>query len=189
MRHVNVTMYLALLGLISTRTLSSFSQATQPSQNPAPKKSEYSNGRYVSKKETEDWILSKFRAYVLVDRRHSNVSGKDVITKYSDYKFSFENGCFIVNYLVEEGYGGKSSYREQAKIHIKDISRIIYYGSLTNRLDIIGHYMESIETTNIKTGVSIADKSFTMLVWVKSDLDYDIGNRLSKAFWHLQEYY
>jgi hypothetical protein len=137
-----------------------------------------------SKEETQNWILSTFRKYSYVySVRQTN---NDIPVQYSNYQFDFKKDYFLITYLVEKDYG-KKSYQEQAQLPIKNIEYIVYYGSWNPTLEIFSKGETSFVIKNLSTNDHRWAHSLSIGFWMKEDEDAEIGNRLIKAFGHIQD--
>jgi len=77
----------------------------------------------------------------------------------------------------------------RAEIPIVEINSIVYYGQFTSRLDFSIPSDKMFYVINQNDGSKTAINPLTIGFWVRSQADTDIGNRLQKAFWHLQTFY
>ena len=156
-------------------------QRPQPSEvNVAAQTDMVSSKRNISKKETEDWILNKFKSFsypLYEDRKADNAH-----FSYTDYQFAFKNDNFIISYSVEQDYR-KSKYIEQVNIPIKDVTSIFYGGSLNPRLMISGE--KGFVVRNLSNNAQRFCEFVEIGFWTR-DKESNIDERLSKAFWYLQ---
>lgn len=139
-----------------------------------------------TKKETEDWLLQKLRKYT----KESTISGwliKTNYTKYTNYKFSFDEEYLVVSYnqqYFSEGEAGElQSCTEKLPIYdfesilINNITANIFIS--TKGKTVLTSY-DNFSTHTVSTQVSFL---------FNSNAETDLQERMQKAFVNLKKFY
>lgn len=140
-----------------------------------------------TKKETEDWILSKLRSYT--PEKFSvghKINENDILpayfTNYGNFSFSFDQYYLIVKHDYYENNGSYNSTRIY-RIPVYDISRVYEYEKalwITTKTNSI---LTSETLKNSKTTTTVLSFEFQF------SAETDLEQRIQKAFLNLKKYY
>jgi hypothetical protein len=145
-----------------------------------------SQSKSPTKQETTSWLLVKLAHYQIPLYEDYKDGNLEKTVKTSGFRFSFQNDLFIIEFSKDYDHGKKID-QIRAEIPINEIQSIRYTGAFTTTLvlivkpgDMIYLFNESEHTKALVDHVKIG-------FWVNDPTDQDIGERLVKAFGHLEE--